>query len=100
MVILKFDRSNPNWMDLDHHNDLFLRNQETIANSLRRAHGYLLLNEVLRLLGFEETEEGALVGWFNKDVSFGAVTEPDGTITLNLDTNSDNVFRDKQQGEH
>lgn len=88
-----FDKSNPNWSEVPGQNMLFLQSVQDFANETLREQEFLTLNEVYKLLGFEQTEEGALVGW-TKDayVDFGL---SEGPIDLTLNPNSDNVFRDK-----
>lgn len=93
MTSAVFDESNPNWSDQPGQNMMFLKSVQDFANDELRAQGYLTLNEVYKLLGFEQTEEGALSGW-TKDafVDFGL---SEGPIELAFNTNSANVFHDK-----
>jgi len=45
------------------YNKTFIENIEEAANLTLRRRGYIFLNEVYQLLGFDETPEGQLVGW-------------------------------------
>ena len=42
---------------------MFLTNQQSHANDLLRANGYLFLNDVYEMLGFQKTRAGQQVGW-------------------------------------
>lgn len=44
-------------------NLMWLQGQQEIANHILRSRGYLFLNEVYSMLGYEETEAGQVVGW-------------------------------------
>lgn len=44
-------------------NKFFILSQEKQANRLLHSRGYLFLNEVYNLLGFDPTDEGMVVGW-------------------------------------
>jgi hypothetical protein len=88
-----FDKSNPNWSEIPGQNMLFLQSVQEYANEVLRDQEFLTLNEVYKMLGLEQNEEGALSGW-TKDayVDFGL---SEGPIELTLNPNSTNVFRDK-----
>lgn len=59
-----FDESNPNWdRSTPSYGSVFLLTQQNYANQRLRAHGYLLLNDVYKALGFPKTSAGAVVGW-------------------------------------
>lgn len=58
-----FTSNNPYWEDTPEYNELFLRSRENYATDMLRAQGHLTLNEVYKLLGFEETKAGMVVGW-------------------------------------
>lgn len=45
------------------YNMFFLELQERLANDQLRANGFLLLNDVLQMLGFDRTKAGAVTGW-------------------------------------
>lgn len=54
---------NPNWDENPEFNMLFLKGVETEANHKLHARGYLFLNEVYDMLGYDSTQVGQLVGW-------------------------------------
>lgn len=58
-----FDEYNPWWSEDAEHNKFFLCTQESRANDLLRRHGFLFLNDVYKMLGFDCTPEGAVCGW-------------------------------------
>lgn len=58
-----FDESNPYWENNSDYNLAFLRAEQSHANNLLMARGYLFLNEVHERLGFPPTKAGQIVGW-------------------------------------
>lgn len=58
-----FDEYNPEWKDNAERNLYFLNAQQRYANDRLKARGYLTLNEVYAMLGFEPTVAGVHVGW-------------------------------------
>ena len=54
---------NPNWQSNNEYNLMFLKCQERYANDILQARGRLFLNEVYRMLGIPESQEGQIVGW-------------------------------------
>ena len=58
-----FDEYNPNWEKDSEYNLMFLRAQQNYANDLLVKRGYLFLNDVYKMLGFEPTRAGQVVGW-------------------------------------
>ena len=74
---------------------MFLRAKQSQANDKYHLQGHLMLNTVLEWLGYDETPEGALVGWSKKAggddfVDFGlhkAVNMNDGENRFILDFN-------------
>ena len=58
-----FDECNPNWERNSDYNASFLRAQQAYANQKFMAQGYLFLNDVYKLLGFNPTKAGQTVGW-------------------------------------
>jgi hypothetical protein len=54
---------NDNWTNDQYHNLAFLKSQETFATYRLQAYGYLLLNDVYKMLGMPETKAGMVVGW-------------------------------------
>jgi hypothetical protein len=68
-----FDESNRNWSKEQGYNEMFVQRLENYANDKMRArdsdstNGYMFLNEVYEMLGFEPTEEGQFLGWMVGD---------------------------------
>ena len=58
-----FDECNPEWKDDPERNLYFLNAQQRYANDRLKARGYLSLNDVYEMLGFELTDAGVHVGW-------------------------------------
>lgn len=59
-----FAAGNPNWAGGDmSHVEGFLTAQQNWANHILRVKGHITLNEVYDLCGFEETQDGMVVGW-------------------------------------
>ena len=58
-----FDSHNPNWSDNPSFNMSFLRAQQSLLNNKLQTAGHVFLNEVYEELGYEHTQEGAVVGW-------------------------------------
>lgn len=58
---------NPNWDENPEFRLMFLRGAQAEANVTLKSRGYIFLNEVYDLLGFEHTQIGQLVGWYNDD---------------------------------
>lgn len=59
-----FDEGNINYRDNAEYNLMFLKQVQNFMNDKLRIQGYLFLNDVYRALGFEDTREGQLVGWY------------------------------------
>lgn len=59
-----YDAGNNGWSKDPEYNLMFLRKTQQYANDLLRSKGILFLNDVYRLLGFPETKEGQIVGWY------------------------------------
>lgn len=96
------------WTNDSATNLFFLKEQEAWANDKLHAHGWLCLNEVYDMLGFDRILEGQVVGWFDnpehdKVIDFGiydvtkrpnqlAVNQPAGYApAIMLDFNVDPV---------
>lgn len=58
-----FDEHNPNYQKNAEFNRLFLIQQQNYANEKLRIRGYLFLNEVYEMLGFQAEQMGQIVGW-------------------------------------
>jgi hypothetical protein len=109
-----FDKVNSeSWSKDPGYNQMFLRSSQSYANDLLRARGYVLLNDVLDMLGIDRTRAGCVVGWVldggNSDnyIDFGVfdgdewkamqfVTGAEKSVWL--DFNVDGVIYDKLPG--
>lgn len=58
-----FDESSREWDPDPFMGRAFLRAQCAIANQILQSRGYIFLNEVYDMLGYEQTQMGAIVGW-------------------------------------
>lgn len=67
-----FDDGNPNWTNDPVYNLSFLRDVQNVGNRIFEQQGFLLLNDVYKMLGFEPTSYGCIVGWY-KGVGDGFV---------------------------
>jgi hypothetical protein len=91
-----FDEENPNWSSDSTRNLMFIQSTEAHLNSVLRKDGFVTMNDVFSMLGFERTERGALAGWFgDASIDFGLVSDLGEPISLTFNINSTNVFRDK-----
>lgn len=64
-----FDKTNKHWNNLNRRrNQLYVRMMQEYANDLLRYRGYVSLNDVFDLLGFERTVRGGQQGWFRSDL--------------------------------
>lgn len=61
-----FDERNYNFEKDSQYNLMFIRSQERLANDKLIANGYLFLNEVYDMLGFQKTKAGQIIGWVYK----------------------------------
>lgn len=61
-----FDETCTGWVRDAEMNKWFLKQQQQWANDKLRAQGYLFLNDVYDMLGFNKTKAGAVVGWIYK----------------------------------
>lgn len=67
-----FDVGNPYWRKSAIYNKDFLLMRQNEANKLLKAKGYLFLNDVYEMIGFEETKAGQVMGWiYDKDNPIG-----------------------------
>lgn len=58
-----FDDSNVEWTKDPTYNLHYLKTQQNVANQILKDRGYLFLNEVYSMLGFDPVPFGQLVGW-------------------------------------
>lgn len=74
-----FDEWNPFWEKSAEYNLTFLMQQQRAANKILEEQGYLFLNDVYKMLGFDQTKAGQEIGWvydkndpsFENHVDFG-----------------------------
>lgn len=64
---------NPNWDDNSEFNMMFLKGVETEANHILHGRGYIFLNEVYDMLGYDHTQLGQVVGWFDDGTGDGYI---------------------------
>jgi hypothetical protein len=77
--VKNFDASNSNWRDTREENFAFIWSCEYLAKDLMEKNGRVSLNEIYRLLGFEEIEGGDTLGWLKGGAfSFEVFIENDG----------------------
>jgi hypothetical protein len=82
-----WDSTNPNWQTTADLNLYWLKCQQNWLNNRLEARGYVFLNEVYKELGIDETEAGAVVGWW-----WGPESEGDGFIDFGIfDADNDQV---------
>ena len=81
-----FDKYNDNFLCTEdglncrYYNKNLLLETEKTANLLLRNEGFLFLNDVYKLLGFDKTAEGQLVGWLDNPAN----GEGDGYIDFHI----------------
>lgn len=75
-----FDHHNPYYSDDPAYNEFFLRAQQNYFNDKLRADGYLFMNEADKVLGFNKSKAGQIVGW-NYDPSNPNI---DNFVDLNI----------------
>lgn len=63
MYAVCFDESNRNWRSDWNYNQMFLRSQQQYANDRFNRDGFLFLNDVYEMLGYQRTSFGQVVGW-------------------------------------
>jgi len=92
-----FDELNPNWYYNPVRRWQFLQDAERLANEKLQSKGHLFLNEVYEILGYSDSQAGAVVGWFiNKE---DLLKDPrraysDTYVSFGLDTPEAKRFRD------
>jgi hypothetical protein len=65
------EETNENWSPIRMKNSTFIQAQQNWANNWLNAHGYLFLNDVYKMLGFEPTSYGQVVGWVKDNPNGG-----------------------------
>jgi len=112
-----FDETNVNWEKTPDFNQMFIRARESYANDKLRTQGFLFLNDVYKMLGFEPTKAGQVVGWLYRPdgndvgdnyISFN-IYDPNNEAKVNfdeglersiiLDFNVDGYILDKFENE-
>ena len=68
-----FDEYCVNWSKNAEDNYLFLKQQLNYANEILNSRGYIFLNEVYEMLGFDTTVAGHVVGWMKNGDGQGFV---------------------------
>lgn len=58
-----FDEDHEDWSEFPHQNQTRIENVQEMANTLLRVDGFVTLNQVYEMLGFEWTAAGQQVGW-------------------------------------
>lgn len=58
-----YDDGNVGWSKNPELNLMFLKRQQAYANDKLKSQGYLFLNDVYEMLGFQKTKAGQIVGW-------------------------------------
>ena len=92
-----FDESHPNWSKSPEQNRLFLKTTQNLLNDKLVSQGHLFLNEAYNCLGFDCSEEGAVVGWIWNDgagyVDFNIDFVNDYESSIILDFNVDGIIQ-------
>lgn len=98
-----FDKENVNWSNDMSLNWMFLRYTEQYATDLLKSRGIVFLNDVYKMLGFEITQAGQVVGWhYSEENPIGdnkvifSVQESNNSfaIDFNVDGNVINYLKD------
>lgn len=69
IYIKMFDKNNPKWCDNRGRNVWTVKNAEDYINDRLRILGWVSLNDVYDLLGFQRELEAQVIGWKISDVS-------------------------------
>lgn len=99
--IYSFGPENWNYQGNPEHNLFFITQHEQIFNQKLQAYGHVFLNDVLRALGYKDTEAGAVTGWINnKDggdgyISFGIKDLQASNGYVLLEFNVDGIILDR-----
>lgn len=87
-----FDSSCKAWEEVPEYNLTFLTAQQRYANDLLRSKGFLTLNTVYEMLGFEPTRAGMVVGWvYDEKNPVGDNYVDFGIFNINREKNRDFV---------
>ena len=97
-----FDAYNKHFSNSQKDNEMFLVVQQNYFNDRLNARGYVFLNDVYDVLGFERTARGQLVGWVKQEgsnpIDFGikeiGEDDPNGPAFV-LSFNVDGIIYDK-----
>lgn len=105
-----YDANNRNFVEhVPEMNITVLRQRQNYLNDMLRLRGHLFLNEAYRELGFDDTEAGAVVGWFwdpenkikwedgktrDSFVDFGIWADSQRDQLLEMVCNGDGIFLD------
>ena len=90
-----FDESNPNWDPNPSFSLMWLRGKQNYFNDLLHVRGHVFLNEVYDELGFDQTPEGAVLGWVEGEgddyIDFG-LYDPEKDTVKRFVNGADNVI--------
>lgn len=90
-----FDQDNPNWNSNPAFSMMFLRGVQNMLNDKLHTNGHLFLNEVYDALGYDDTPQGAILGWIEGEgddcVDFG-LYDRDNEATRRFVNGVDNVI--------
>lgn len=64
---LLFDNTNPNWSPTPEYNLAYIRSQVNYLQNKLNARGFLFVNEIFDVFGFEWTADGQVSGWIRSD---------------------------------
>lgn len=88
--VYEFNHHNPNWQKVEEHNRFFIAGNQNIMNDTLSARGVVFINDVLRHLGIDQTQDGQVFGWIHNGevidyikIEIAYVTE-EGTLGLTL----------------
>lgn len=95
-LVMRYDEGSSEWQNYPEMNRWFVTAQQKYANDTLLARGHLFLNDVFRMLGFEQTAFGALVGWVADDdlgfaINFGIMEIPN-SVDLELAFNHHGII--------
>jgi hypothetical protein len=84
-----FDETCPNWEKNAEYNNMFLRQTQNYANQKLREQGFLFLNDVYEMLGFQKTQVGQILGWY--------YDEKDPTCNNYVDFGIDDIHNEQKR---